>query len=163
MAKEAPENDGWDNPENEIQSNWMKFNVSATDDPKGADKIHGTLLRKYKQKSNLNPEKEQWVYEIQADEDSTYHALDKKKKLIEEPIQINKGDIYSVGGTTVLDRQMTNVKRGQIIGMKYIEEQEAKRAGNNPTKVIKVYVSKNEDGTVKFDEEFLASDATPEA
>lgn len=163
MAKK--QDGGWDDPANEVQSNWMKFNVSATDAPMGADKIHGTLIKKYQQKSQMagREGEMQNVYEIKADEETTFHALDEKKKLIEEAITINPGDIYNIGGTATIDRQMRNIKVGQIIGLKYIEEVPAKTKGYNPAKVVKVYVNKNAEGTAPLmDEEFLQENAVDE-
>lgn len=141
----------WDSPENEIPSNWMKFNVPME------DKIFGTLISKRTIKSTMPGQegKDVNVYEIKASRESVYHALDDKKKLIEEPIQINTGDVYSIGGTKVIDNQMRNVKVGQQIGLKFIEEQPAKTKGFNPAKIIKVYAPKNDDGSVLMDEEFL--------
>ncbi len=144
---------GWDNEANEVQSNWMKFNKPME------DKIHGTLIGKRRMKSQMaNKEGEmQNVYDMKADEPSVYHNLDEKKKLIEEAQPIKPGDIFAIGGTTVLDRQMQNIKVGQIIGIKYIEETPSKTKGYNPAKVIKVYVVKGEDGEPLMDTEFLAT------
>lgn len=151
MAKEK----GWDSAENEIQSNWMKFNVPLE------DKIYGTLVEKRTMKSSM-PGKEGEIvniYEIKASEQSSFHKLDDKKKLIEEPVAINVGDIYSVGGTAVIDRQMQNIRRGQIIGMKFIEEKAAKTKGFAAAKIVKVYAPKNADGTPLMDEDFLRQES----
>lgn len=147
MAKK----ESWDNEENEVKSNWMKFNVPLE------DKIHGTLIAKRQMKSTMGDKAGTMVnvYEIKADEDSVYHALDKKKKLIEEPIQIKAGEIYSVGGTATIDRQMQNIAVGQIIGLKFIEEKESKTAGFNPAKIVKVYAPKDDKGNPLMDEAFL--------
>lgn len=145
MAKQEA---GWDSAENEVQSNWMKFNVSHADDPENCDKIYGVLVERRTQKSNLDDkEKIQNVYDIRALEASVFHRLDDKKKVVDEPVAIEIGNIYSVGGTSVIDRQIRNVKLGQIIGLKFIEEQAAKIKGRSPTKIIKCYTPKNEDGT----------------
>ncbi len=86
---------GWDSEENEVQSNWMKFNVPLE------DKIHGTLIGKRQMNSTMAGKENQKVnvYEVKADEASEYHVLDDKKKLIDEPRQIKPGEIYSIGGT----------------------------------------------------------------
>lgn len=150
---------GWDDPSNEVKSNWMKFNVSVKDDEKKADKIFGILINKRVVKSNL-PGKEGEpvnVYEIRATEPTTYHVLDDNKKLVEDAVHINPGDIYSVSGTAVIDRQMQNIRKGQIIGMKFIEEQPAKVKGHNPAKIIKVYAPKAENGEPLMDHDFVAT------
>jgi len=142
---------GWDSEENAVQSNWMKFNVPLE------DKIHGTLIAKRTMKSTMPDKAGELVhiYEIKADEESVFHALDDKKVLIPEPRPIRVGDIFSIGGTAVIDRQMQNIKVGQIIGLKYIEEKAAKQKGFNPAKIVKVYAPKNDDGSPLMDEAFL--------
>lgn len=162
MAKEKT---GWDDPANEVQSNWMKFNVSATEDPEGADKIHGTLVRHFRQKSQMaDREGEmQSVYDIIADEVTTFHKLDDEKKVVPEAIVINVGDVYSIGGTAVIDRQMQNIKLGQIIGLKFIELKKATVKGHSPAKIIKVYAPKNAEGTGPLmDEAWVAQNAKDE-
>jgi len=142
---------GWDDEENEVQSNWAKFNVPLE------DKIFGTLISKKQTKSNLPGSEGKLVnvYDIKADE-GLFHVLDEKKKVVPEAVKINANEIYSVGGTVVIDRQMTNIQVGQKIGLKFIEEKPSKTKGFAPAKIIKVYAPKNEDGTPQMDEEFLA-------
>ena len=136
---------------NEVQSNWVKFNVPLE------DKIFGTLIAKRQVKSNL-PGKEGelvWVYELKA-EYGSFHELDDKKKVIETPVMVGNGDFYSIGGKPMIDRQMQNIRIGQKIGLKFIEEIPSKTKGFAPQKVVKVYAPKNDDGTPMMDEEFLA-------
>src|SRR3990167_5830813 len=115
MAKAKKQD--WDSPENEIPSNCMKFNVSAADDAESCDKIFGTLVSKRQIKSTIQGKEGEMVnvYEIKASKETFFHVLDEKKKLVEEAIVINPGDVYSVGGTKVIDNQMRNVKVGQMI------------------------------------------------
>jgi len=147
----AKKQSGWDSEENEVKSNWMKFNVPLE------DKIHGTLIGKRTMKSTMQGKEGALVnvYEIKADEESVYHGLDEKKKLIEEPNPIKVGDIFSIGGTAVIDRQMQNIRVGQIIGLKFIEEKPSKTKGFNPSKIVKVYAPKGDDGEPLMDEAFL--------
>ncbi len=148
MAK-APQDDFSD--DNVVASNWMKFNVPLE------DKIFGTLIAKKTRKSNL-PGKEGTLenyYEMKADYGS-FHQVDEVKKVIAEPVTINSGDYYSIGGNSVIDRQMTNIKVGQKIGLKFIEKKPSKTKGFAPAKIIKVFAPKNDDNTYKMDEEFLA-------
>lgn len=143
---------GWDSEENEIRSNWVKFNIPLE------DKIHGTLIAKRKMKSTIKGKEGEMVniYEIQADEETSYHVLDDKKKVVDEPVKVAIGGIYSVGGTNVIDRQMQNIKIGQIIGLKFIEEVASKTKGFAPAKIVKVYAPKDENGNPLMDEKFLA-------
>ena len=133
---------------NEVPSNWVKWNVE------GEDKILGTLIRKWKADNALRPGEKTENYEIKADYGS-FHELDAKKKLIAEPIVIKEGEIWSIGGTDSIEKQMANIKFGQKIGLKFVALMEAKTPGFNPAKVIKVYTPKNDDGTVKVDQEWI--------
>ena len=136
---------------NAVASNWFKTNVPLE------DKISGTLIAKKQVKSTL-PGKEGelvWVYELKADMGS-YHELDDKKKIIETPVTVAAGDFYSIGGKPMIDRQMQNIKIGQKVGLKFIEEVPSKTKGFAPQKVVKVFAPKNDDGSYLMDEEFLA-------
>ena len=132
---------------NEVPSNWVKWNVEAQ------DSILGTLTRKYEAKDTLKGIIVE-NYEIKADY-GEFHELDAKKKLIEEPIVVKEGEMWSIGGKESLQKQMTNVKVGQKVGFKFVALMEAKTPGYNPAKIIKVYTPKNDDGSVKMDTEWL--------
>lgn len=138
------------NEENEVQSNWVKFNVPQE------DKCFGTLLAKRQIKSQLPGKEGQlaWVYDMKMDYGS-FHEQDEKKKVIEEPVIINAGDFYAVGGKDSIDAQMRNIKVGQKIGFKFIDELPSKTKGFAPAKRIKVYAPKNDDGSYQMDEEWL--------
>lgn len=154
MAKDKVRSDDPFNEENEVQSNWVKFNVPLE------DKIFGTLIARRKMKSTMAGKEGTMVmvYDIKGDLGS-YHRLDELKKLIEEPVIVEPNSFHSVGGTAVIDRQMQNIKVGQKVGFKYIEEKPSKQKGFAPAKIVKVYAPKNEDGTPKMDEEFLRQQA----
>jgi hypothetical protein len=148
MAKEK--NSGWDNEENAVQSSWVKFNVPLE------DKVMGTLVEK---RSQTNQEgRTSPVYDMVLDE-GTWHILDDKKKVVDEPVTAKAGDFVSIGSLASIDRQMKNIVKGQKIGLKFIEEVANKDKKKNPSKVVRVYVIKNEDGTPKMDEAFLAKNA----
>lgn len=135
---------------NEVTSNWVKFNVPIE------DKIFGTLVAKRQIKSTL-PGKENemvWVYDLKADYGS-FHELDDEKEVIETPVTVLKNDYYSIGGKPGIDRQMTNVKLGQKIGFKFIDETPSKTKGFAPSKNIKVFAPKNDAGAYLMDEEWL--------
>lgn len=159
MAKKTEEG-GWDSPENEVASSWVKFNVPFLDEDGGqnpaADKILGTLVAKKKVKSTLQGKEgtDAMVYELKGDEGS-YHTLDERKKVVEPAVRVESGAFYSVGGTVVIDRQMQNVRVGQKVGLKYIEEKPSKTKGFAPAKIVKVYTPKDADGNPLMDEEFL--------
>lgn len=136
---------------NVVVSNWVKFSQIG-------DKIMGTLIAKRTMKSSI-PGKEGemvTVYDVKADYGS-FHVLDDKKKVIEEPVTIGEGEIYSIGGKDMIDRQMTNVKVGQKVGFKFTEEVPSKTKSFAPAKVIKIFTPKNDDGKYKMDDEWIAS------
>jgi len=143
-------NTDWDSKENEVTSNWVKFNVPME------DKILGTLIAKRKMKSQI-PGKENedvMVYELKADTGS-FHNTDESKKVIPEPITINAGEIWSVGGKNSIDVQMRNVNIGQKVGFKFMDEKPSKTKGFAPAKNIKVFTPKNDDGSYQMDDEFI--------
>lgn len=148
MAKKA---ESWDSESNEVVSNWMKFNVPLE------DKVLGTLIGKRTMKSTIPGAEGKLVniYEMKVGEVCTFHVLDDKKKVVDEPIVLDEGAFVSIGGTAVIDRQMQNIKVGQIIGLKFIEEKASKTKGFAPAKIVKVYAPKGDDGNVKMDDEFL--------
>jgi hypothetical protein len=142
--------DNWDNETNEVSSNWVKFYVPME------DKVFGTLIAKRTMKSII-PGKESEdvnVYELKTDVGS-FHNVDDKKVVIPEPVTINAGEIWSVGGKNSIDVQMRNIKIGQKIGFKFLDEKPSKTKGFAPAKNIKVYAPKNDDGSVKMDTEWL--------
>lgn len=142
---------GWDSEENEVASNWVKFNVPME------DKVFGTLIAKRQMKSSI-PGKENEtvnVYDLKTDMGS-FHEADDKKQVIEPAIVVNAGEVWSIGGKSGIDAQMRNIKIGQKIGFKFIDEKPSKTKGFAPAKQIRVYAPKNDDGTPQMDEEFLA-------
>lgn len=147
----------WDDASNEVPSNWVKFNVPME------DKIMGTLIAKRTVKSTIpgREDEDTTVYELKADVGS-FHELDESKKLIETPITVNEGEIWSIGGKNAIDVQMRNIKIGQKVGFKFIDEKPSKTKGFAPAKNIKVYAPKNDDGTPKMDEEWLESLNSPD-
>lgn len=144
MAK--AKKDDWGNAE-EVQSNWVKFNVPEEDKVKAVFLGRRTMKSTMKGKENENVN----VYELKGIEGS-YHVLDDKKKVVEEAVEVVKDAFYSVGGTSVIDRQMQNIKVGQVIGLKFIEEKPSKTKGFSPAKIVKVYQFKNDDDTLEMDE-----------
>lgn len=139
----AKEKEDLFNEDNEVRTSWVKFS-------KVGDYISGTLVGVREVKSTL-PGKEgemTKVYEIKASA-GEFHDIDDKKQVIEDPISINAGEIWNVGGGVVLDAQMRNIKLGQKLGVKFTGEKAAQKKGFNAMKIKKVY-SKGE-----MDEEWI--------
>lgn len=149
--------DNWDSDDNAVQSQWVKFNVPME------DKIFGTLVAKRTIKSQIvgKENEDVIVYELKADQGS-FHELDDKKKLIETPIIVNAGEVWSIGGKAGIDAQMRNVKIGQKVGFKFIDEKASKTKGFAPAKNIKVFAPKNDDGTPQMDMEWIEAQNTPD-
>ena len=135
---------------NAVPSNWVSWGVPVE------DKIFGTLVARSTMKSTFPGKEGQIVnnYEMKADFGS-FHKLDEKKNPIEPAIEVQEGEFYNIGGKDMIDRQMKNVKLGQKVGLKYIEDVPAKTKGFAPAKVIKVFAPKNDDGTFKMDTEWV--------
>ena len=143
--------DSWDSPENEAKNNFVGFNEIG-------DYILGALVSAKQVPSTL-PDKKgelQWIYEMKV-RDCSYHLLDEKKRVIDEAIVPQVGDIVSVGGRKMIDSRMARIKVGQVVGLKFVEELEAKTRGYNPTKLIKVFTPKGRDGEFEMDEEVVAA------
>ncbi len=150
MAKKAAES-SWEDDAKEVSNNWMKFNVPLE------DKVKGTLIEKRTMKSTLPGAEGKIVnvYEMKVDE-GTFHVLDDKKKVVDEPVVLKAGDFVSVGGTAVIDRQMQNIQKGQKVALKFIEEKPSKTKGFAPAKIVKVYVFEDGEGKPLMDDDFLA-------
>ena len=136
---------------NEVASNWAKFNEP------NVDKIYGTLVSKLQRKS-IQKEKLgqlEWVYEIKADY-GTFHGCDAKKNALPDAMTVNAGDYWNIGGKYGLDVQMKNVAVGTKVGIKYLGEKENADKMKNPTKILKVFIPKNDEKTGPLmDQEWL--------
>lgn len=149
----------WDSEENEAVSISFKFGRPADEDYKG-DRVFGTLVskRQVPNKLSATPDAKQWAYEVKVKE-CEFHMTDKKNNPVDESTVIEEGNIITVYGKPFFDGRMRGVKRGQIFGLKYIGDLEAKVAGHNDTKEIKTYTPKGDDNEFLMDEEFLAADS----
>ncbi len=153
MAKNTKK--AWDDESNEATNSFVGFNEIG-------DYVLGTLIGVKKVKSTL-PDKGgemQSIYTVKVRE-AKYHLLDEKKRVIEEAVVPQEGDIVSVGGRKVIDSRMEKVKLGQVFGLKFKEELAAKTKGYNPTKLITVFVPKDENGEFEMDTEWLDANKDP--
>lgn len=125
----------WDNAK-EVKSNWFKFeNVG--------DKIKGTLLSKRLQKANMPGYQDQWVYEIKGEDGTVY----------------NVGISAAKQGTI---QRINNCKMGEIIGILFEKEGEAKK-GFKPAKYLKVVTFGMDETYNEFDGgEEVGDPETPE-
>lgn len=115
---------------NEIKSGVMKFN-------KVGDAIKGTLLERKKQKSNYKDEVVNFYkFLVHA---GVYHDLNDEKQLIETPVELVEGTIIGVWGKPQLDDKLSQVKYGQIVGIRLSEKKKSATPGYNPTSIFSVY------------------------
>lgn len=141
----------WDAPENEAQNNFVSWGEVG-------DFVLGALVSRKQVPSTL-PDKQgemQWVYELKVRE-AEYHTLDEKKRVNEEATVLAEGDIVSVGGRKTIDSRMARIAIGQVVGLKFVEELEAKTRGYNATKLIKVFTPKADNGEFEMDDEVVAA------
>lgn len=147
----------WDSEDNEAQSINFKFGRYADEDYKG-DRILGVLLskRQIPNKLSSEPGAKQWVYEVKVRE-CEYHLTDKKGNPVDESTVIEEGEVANVYGKPFFDARMRGVKIGQVFGLKYVGDLEAKVAGHSDTKEIKVYTPKDENGEFEMDAEVVVA------
>ena len=121
--------------ENEVKSSFIQWG-------KPGDFLIGTLVDKREVENQLADKAGtmQTIYELKVDK-GEYHVINEDKSIATEATALKSDDIWSIGGKPAIDSQMRNVKIGQIVGMKYMEEKPSKTKGYNPTKVIKIYTS----------------------
>jgi hypothetical protein len=151
MTTKTQKSTSWDDESNEAQNNFVSWGQVG-------DFVYGTLIGVREVKSTL-PDRAgelQKIYDIKVKE-SSYHLIDEKKRVIEEAVTPSEGELVSVGGRKTIDSRMARIKLGQVFGLKFTEEQDAKQKGYNPTKIIKVFTPRGTDGNFLMDEEYLNS------
>ena len=128
------QNDVFDDT-NEVKANWIKWG-------KPGNKISGTLISVRETESQLPDKRGEMVkiYEILADS-GEFNDIGEDKKPVEEITKIETGEIWLVGGKAGIDNALRNVKIGQVLGLKFLEEKPSKTKGYNPTKIIKAYTT----------------------
>lgn len=139
----------WDDESNEATNAFISWSEVG-------DFVLGTLIGVKESPSTL-PDRVgemQKIYSVKVRECS-YHILDDKKRVVSEPIEPEEGSIISVGGRVMIDSRMAQVKLGQVFGLKYVEEIPSKTKGYAATKLIKVYVPKDDSGKPEMDAEYL--------
>jgi hypothetical protein len=128
---------------NEVKSSFVGWG-------KVGDYFIGTLMGKREVENKL-PGKPagtmQMLYEFKMRE-GQFHKLDDKKNPVADATVIGEGELWTLGGKAGIDAQMRNIKIGQVLGMKFLEEIPSKTKGFNPTKVVQVYTSGEMDSSV---------------
>lgn len=115
---------------------------------KPGDNIKGTVVGVSQNINKMNG-KDSHTWEIKASGGS-FHKLDENKAPVKEVTEIKDGEYWSISAdfNSALDKQMKNIKIGQIIGIKFTETLKPTVAGHSPTKVMKVYTSGDMDKSV---------------
>ena len=98
---------------------------------KVGDVVQGYLLNKKQQESQIDGAM-QWIYELE---------LTKALKIGD--VALEAGDGVRVGGRRSIDMGLDKVEMGYEVQIKYTEDIKSKKVGNNPFKLIKVYVDKD--------------------
>jgi hypothetical protein len=136
------------NQANNTQKQWMNFNVIG-------DCIQGTFIGWDKAPKYMAPGESVDVIQIKANGGMKH---DKKEGvLIETPVMLTDGTIYTLTPNKVLKSRLEAIKVGQIIGVKY-EGDGPKKKGLNPAKFLNLYTPKNADGTPMVDSSVEVND-----
>lgn len=98
---------------NKVQGKFFSFKEIG-------DNVQGTYVGKRETINKLTG-KNQWIYE-----------------LIDE-----EGQTVLIGGKPGIDVNMRNIREGQIVGFKFVEERENKTKGLDATKIIEVYANRD--------------------
>lgn len=128
----------------EVKSNWFAKG-------KPGDFIKGTLVDIRVMDDSFNPGEKVTNYELLA-HGGSFHRLDDKKLPVEEITEVADGEYWMVGGNKSINGQMRNIKIGQIVGIRFVEETPSKTKGFASAKVIKVYQGKMDEEWVKENE-----------
>ena len=95
------------------------------------DVVQGYFVKKSQQESQIDGSM-QWIYELE---------LTKPVKIGEGTLEA--GETVRVGGRKSIDMGLGKVELNTEVQIKYVEDVPSKKKGNNPFKLIKVYVDKS--------------------
>lgn len=108
---------------------------------KVGDWFKGTLTDNTRQmKNNLSEKGEmQTIFEFKAHGGSVHLIND--RKVDENPTVMVPGEFWSyITGKGPMLSQLKAAKLGDIVGLRYAEERKSKTPGQNPAKIIKVFI-----------------------
>ena len=108
---------------------------------KVGDWFKGTLVDNTRQmRNNLSEKGEmQTIFEFKA-HGGLFHDI-VKRVVQSEPTEVLKDEFWSlITSKPALLNQLKGAKIGQVIGLRFAEEKEAKKAGFNDSKIIKIYL-----------------------
>lgn len=108
---------------------------------KVGDWFKGTLTDNTRQiRNDLSPKKEmQTIFEFKAAAGSFHDIV--KKQVAAEPTLIKEGEFWSfITSKPGILGQLNKAVIGQVVGLKFAEVKEAKQAGFDDAKIIKVYI-----------------------
>ena len=132
---------------NKVRSAFMKFG-------KIGDSISGTLIDIREMASGFPGQEDikVKVYDINVEKGSFHDIDEKTKQPIGKPIELEKGEIYSVGGRATVEKRvgtekvkikvlmgMQRIKIGQKFALRFDDVIKSKQKGFSDTKVIGVY------------------------
>lgn len=106
---------------------------------KVGDWIYGTYLGS-RQIPSKQPGKENemiTVYDIKGHA-GEFHKLDNFKQIVEEPIKVEEGSLWSVYGKKDINERMAEIPVGHFVAFKFLKLIPSKKAGFNPMKDIDV-------------------------
>ena len=119
-------------------SQWFKFG-------KIGDVIKGVLISVSEQEDTYHPGEMQKVYEIEAIGGFFHNIVEKKAQ--DEPTELKPGELWMVGGKSIIDRNMRRCEIGQICVMRYIAD--FPMPGGNTAKTVEVKLGSTGHGVKK--------------
>jgi len=108
-------------------SNWFKFG-------KIGNVIRGTLVGVQEREDAYDPTKKQKIYEIKAE--LGYFNDIVSKVVQDDATELTAGEVYLVGGKTIIDRNMRHAVVGQRVELRYTDDFDV--GGGNVAKTIEV-------------------------
>jgi hypothetical protein len=100
--------------DDKVSGSWIKWDVVGK-------KVQGTLIGRRQKSNDLKAGEMQWIYELLSED----------------------GEIMIIGGRPGLDPQLSHVRLGQIIEIRYLGDKPSVRAGYSATKLLQVYTNKD--------------------
>jgi len=99
--------------DDKVSGSWIKWDVIGK-------KVQGTLIGRRQKANDLKEGEMQWIYELLSED----------------------GEILIIGGRPGLDPQLSHVRLGQIVEIRYMGDKPSVKPGYSATKLLQVYTNR---------------------